>query len=87
MEAMAFPAVSELPTLAFIVLMLSFYAIRKQAFIASAYRRFVFFLMYWMQMNLTVKLVVRIITNITYVKNRAQGIEDLGEQANGYDSV
>ena len=66
---MAFPAVSEFPSLACILLMSAFYAIRKHAFIAVAYRRFIFFLMYWIQFNLTIKLVVRIVTNIGYVKH------------------
>jgi len=73
---MAFPSASEIPILAALLLMTSFYAIRKHAFIATAYRRYVFMLMYFMQINLIIKLVVRIITNIQYVKDRAAFLKD-----------
>jgi hypothetical protein len=72
LQAMAFPAISEVPALAFILTMCSFYAIRKQSFIAGAYRRFVFFLMYFMQFSMVIKLIVRIITKIQYIKTQSE---------------
>jgi len=72
---MAYPCISEVPPLALILVMCAFYAIRKQSFIATAYRRFVFFLMYFMQFSLTIKLVVRIITSIQFVKSNSEELK------------
>jgi hypothetical protein len=66
---MAFPCVAELPSLALIFTMFAFYAIRKEQFVATFYKKFVFFLMYFLQFSLTIKLVVRIITKIEFVKS------------------
>jgi hypothetical protein len=46
LQAMSFPCLSEIPSLAMILLMCSLYAIRKQQFVAGTYRKFVFFLLY-----------------------------------------
>lgn len=56
--------------------MCAFYAIRKQSFVATFYKKFVFILMYFMQLSLSIKLIVRIITKIQFVKANANELKD-----------
>lgn len=67
MQAMAFPSVSEIPTFVFILLMIAFYAIRKEA--ASAYRRFTFFVVHWIQITMMIKFMFRVTIRIPFISD------------------
>jgi hypothetical protein len=67
LQAMSFPSCSEVPAMLMIILIFSFYLIRKD--IAAVYRRYSFFVIYYLQFTLTLKFLYRVVSGIDFIDN------------------
>lgn len=65
-EAMAFNSCSDIPALFMILLLLAFYAFRKKYSIH--YRQYSFFVIYFIQVNLLLKLIFQSVVRIDFIR-------------------
>ena len=65
-EAMAFNSCSDIPALFMILLLFAFYAYRKQY--SVAYREYSFFVIYFIQINLTLKVIFSSLIRIDFIR-------------------
>lgn len=65
-EAMAFNSCSDIPALFMILLLFAFYAYRKKYSIV--YREYSFFVIYFIQVNLTLKVIFSSLIKIDFIR-------------------
>ena len=74
-EAMAFNSCSDIPALFMILLLFAFYAYRKKYSII--YREYSFFVIYFIQVNLTLKVIFSSLIKIDFIR---EGMESESNQ-------
>jgi hypothetical protein len=67
LQAMSFPSCSEVPAMIMIILIFSFFLIRKD--IAAVYRKYSFFVIYYLHFTLTLKFLFRVVSGIDFIDN------------------
>ena len=72
---MAFNSCSDIPALFMILLLFAFYAYRKQY--SVAYREYSFFVIYFIQINLTLKVIFSSVIRIDFIR---EGMESESNQ-------